>query len=75
VSTEPRNLSKGPPPVHVPGPGPIPAHIEAVPADEANIKARAFGIKTAGDLAQYHKEITPVVNNARVLARQRKVAA
>jgi len=53
----------------------IKAHIEAVPADDANIKARAFRLKTIGDLAQYYKQITPVIHNARVLARQRKVAA
>jgi hypothetical protein len=53
----------------------IKAHLEAVPADHANIKARAFGLKTIGDLAQYHNEITPVINNARVLARRQKVAA
>ena len=54
----------------------IKAHLEAAPAtDHANIKARAFGLKTIGDLAQYHKEITPVVTNARLLARQQKVAA
>jgi phospholipase C len=54
----------------------VKAHLEVAPAaDHANIKARAFGIKTVGDLAQYHNEITPVVNNARVLARQQKVAA
>jgi hypothetical protein len=27
------------------------------------------------DLAQYYKDITPIVNNAKVLARQKKVAA
>jgi phospholipase C len=53
----------------------IKAHIEAVPADAENIKARGFGLKTVGDLAQYYKEITPIVHNARVLARQKKVAA
>ena len=53
----------------------IKAHIEAVPADAANIKARGFGLKTVGDLAQYYKDITPIVQNARVLARQQKVAA
>jgi phospholipase C len=53
----------------------IKAHIEAVPADAANIKARGFGLKTVEDLAQYHKDITPIVQNARVLARQQKVAA
>jgi phospholipase C len=53
----------------------VKAHMEAAPADAANIKARGFGLKTVGDLAQYHKEMTPIVQNARVLARQRKVAA
>jgi phospholipase C len=54
----------------------VKAHLEAAPATEhANIKARAFGLKTVGDLAQYHKEIMPVVENARALARQQKVAA
>jgi hypothetical protein len=53
----------------------IKAHMEAVPVDAANIKARGFGLKTVEDLAQYHKDITPIVQNARVLARQRKVAA
>ncbi len=53
----------------------IKAHIEAVPADAAKIKARGFGLKTREDLAQYHKEITPIIHNARVLARTRKVAA
>jgi hypothetical protein len=53
----------------------IKAHMEAVPADAANIKARGFGLKTIEDLAQYHKDITPIVQNARLLARQKKVAA
>ena len=53
----------------------IKAHIEAMPADAAKIKARGFGLKTVEDLAQYYKEITPIVHNARVLARTRKVAA
>jgi hypothetical protein len=53
----------------------IKAHIEAAPADAANIKARGFGLKTVEDLAQYHKDITPIVQNARLLARQKKVAA
>ncbi len=53
----------------------IKAHIEAVPADAAKIKARGFGLKTREDLAQYHKEITPIIHNARVLARTRKLAA
>ena len=34
-----------------------------------------FGLKTVEDLAQYYKDITPIVQNARVLARQQKVAA
>jgi len=53
----------------------IKAHIEAVPTDAAKIKARGFGLKTVDDLAQYYKEITPIIENARVLARTRKVAA
>ena len=53
----------------------IKAHIEAVPADAANIRARAFGLMTVGDLALYYQDITPIINNARVLARQQKVAA
>jgi phospholipase C len=53
----------------------IKAHIEAAPADAANIKARGFELKTVEDLAQYHKDITPIVQNARLLARKQKVAA
>ena len=53
----------------------IKAHMEAAPADAANIKARGFGLKTVEDLAQYYKDITPIVQNARVLARQQNVAA
>ena len=53
----------------------IKAHIEAAPADADNIKARGFGLKTVKDLAQYHSDITPIVQNARVVARQQKVAA
>jgi hypothetical protein len=53
----------------------IKAHIEAAPADAANIKARGFGLKTVEDLAQYYKDMTPIVQNARVQARQQKVAA
>ena len=53
----------------------IKAHMEAVPADAANIKARGFGLKTVEDLAQYHKDITPIVQKARSVARQVKVAA
>jgi len=53
----------------------IKAHIEAAPADAANIKARGFGLKTVEDLAQYYKDFTPIIHNARVLARQQKVAA
>jgi phospholipase C len=53
----------------------IKAHIEAVPADAENIKARGFGLKTVGDLAAYYKEVTPIVNNAKTLARQKKLAA
>jgi phospholipase C len=53
----------------------IKAHIEAVPADAESIKARGFGLKTVGDLAQYYRDVTPIINNARVLARQQKVTA
>jgi len=53
----------------------IKAHMEAAPADAANIKARGFGLKTVEDLAQYYKDLAPIVQNARVLARQQKVAA
>ena len=49
--------------------------MEAAPADAANIKARGFRLKTVEDLAQYYKDITPIVQNARLLARQQKVAA
>jgi phospholipase C len=52
----------------------VKAHMEATPADAANIKARGFGVKTVADLAQYYNEMAPVVQNARVLARQKKVA-
>jgi phospholipase C len=51
------------------------AHIEAVPADAASIQARVFGLKTVGDLAQYYNEMTPIISNARAVARQQKVAA
>ena len=53
----------------------IKAHVEAAPADAANIKARGFGLKTVADLEQYYKDMTPIVSNARTAARQRKVAA
>ncbi len=53
----------------------IKAHIEAVPADAVAIKARGFALKTVGDLAQYYKDITPIVQTARVAARQKNVAA
>jgi hypothetical protein len=53
----------------------IKAHMEAAPADAANIKARGFRLKTVEDLAQYHQDITPIVQKARSLARQKKVAA
>ena len=53
----------------------IKAHIEAAPADAETIKARGFGLKTVEDLAQYNKDITPIIHNARVLSRQQKVAA
>jgi phospholipase C len=51
------------------------AHIEAAPADAANIKARVAGLKTIGDLAQYYKDMTPIVSNARAVAAPQKVAA
>lgn len=53
----------------------IKAHIEAVPADAEQIKARGFGLKTVEDLAQYYKEITPIIHDTRILARKKKVAA
>jgi hypothetical protein len=53
----------------------IKAHIEAAPADAATIRARGFGLKTVDDLAQYYKDLTPIVQNARVLARQQKIVA
>jgi len=53
----------------------VKAHIEAAPAQADSIRARGFGLKTVSDLAQYHSEIAPIVQNARAAARQRKVAA
>jgi phospholipase C len=53
----------------------IKAHMEAVPADAQSIQARGFGVKTVGDLQQYHAEFTPIVQKAKVAARQQKVAA
>ncbi len=53
----------------------VKAHIEAVPSDAANIRARGFGLKTVGDLAQYFTDIKPIVDNARTVARQRRIAA
>ena len=53
----------------------IKAHIEAAPADAERIKARGFAVKTVGDLAQYRAEAAPVVQNARLAARTRKLAA
>ncbi|HEY4029872.1 MAG TPA: alkaline phosphatase family protein [Caulobacteraceae bacterium] len=50
------------------------AHIEAVPADAATIPGRVFGVKTVGDLAAYYDEVTPIISNAKVLARQKRVA-
>lgn len=47
--------------------------IEAVPADAETIKVRGFGLKTVGALAQYYKGITPIVHNARMPAREKKV--
>jgi hypothetical protein len=51
------------------------AHIEAVPADAANIQARVAGLQTVADLDQYYNDITPILSNARAQARQRRVAA
>ena len=51
------------------------AHMEAVPADAVNIQARVSGLKTLGDLGQYYNEVSPIISNARVLARQQMVAA
>jgi phospholipase C len=53
----------------------VKAHLTAAPADAANIQARATGLKTVADLVQYYNDMTPIVNNARVLARQQRVAA
>jgi phospholipase C len=53
----------------------VKAHIEAAPADAANIRARAFQLKTIEDLAQYYTDLTPIVSTARAQARQQKVAA
>jgi phospholipase C len=53
----------------------VKAHIEAAPVEAPNIRARAFKLKTVGDLAQYFKDMTPVVQNARVRARQQRVTA
>lgn len=53
----------------------VKAHMEAAPADAAKIQARGFKLKTVEDLAQYHKDLTPIVQKARSLARQTKVAA
>ncbi len=53
----------------------VKAHVEAAPADAANIRARGFAVKTVGDLAAYHKEFSPIVQNAQAAARQRKLAA
>ena len=36
---------------------------------------RAFQLKTVEDLAQYHKDLAPIVSNARAQARHQKVAA
>ena len=51
------------------------AHIQAAPANAASIQARVAGLKTVGDLAQYYDDLTPIISNVRVLARQQKVAA
>jgi phospholipase C len=53
----------------------VKAHIEAAPTGAANIRARAFQLKTVEDLAQYYKDLAPIVSNARAQARQQKVAA
>ena len=52
----------------------IKAHIEAVPADAEQIKARGFELKTVEDLAQYYKEITPIIHDTRILARKQLVS-
>jgi hypothetical protein len=51
------------------------AHLTAVPTDAANIQASVTGLKTVADLVQYYNGMAPIVNNARVLARQQRVAA
>jgi hypothetical protein len=51
------------------------AHIEAEPTQDASIKARVFGLKTVGDLARYYNDMTPIISNARAVARQQKLAA
>jgi hypothetical protein len=51
------------------------AHIEAEPTQDASIKARVFGLKTVGDLARYYNDMTPIVSNARAVARAQKAAA
>jgi len=51
------------------------AHIEATPTDAASIRSRVAGLKTVGDLAQYHGEMSPVVEKARAAALLAKVAA
>jgi phospholipase C len=51
------------------------AHIEAAPTEAAAIKARVAGLKTAGDLAQYHNDVVPILTNARAKARTAKLAA
>jgi phospholipase C len=53
----------------------VKAHLTVAPADAANIQARVTGLKTVADLVQYHNDMAPIVSNARVLARQQRVAA
>jgi phospholipase C len=53
----------------------VKAHIEAAPAETASIVSRMKGLKTLGDLAQYHSEVTPIISNAQAAARQQRVSA
>ena len=52
----------------------IKAHIEAMPEEAEQIKARGFGLKTVEALAQYYQEIAPIIHDTRISARQQKVA-
>jgi phospholipase C len=53
----------------------VKAHIAAVPTDAEAIKARVFGLKTVGDLAQYHNDVVPILTAARAKSRAAKVGA